>query len=250
MKVSESNRPGHVLRAADRFYQNVFCSNIVLSSGEAFCGAVGVACPKCGEWGEYDVRYPTINCSALLELGGSIARNIVAGDEFIYVTPDEFVDFSREILPILGPNRSAVPGMLFGTSGGWAFGKIGDFAWANKDVPVLRESVFQAVVDEGFPVAGAAMPIRVKRDLGERLILLEIPPTARLAAASGVTRCDICGKYEPGDEKIVDAELFDDSIPFQRILENPSVIVVTAALADFIVTKKFSDVAIDLMDFR
>lgn len=264
MVNSEKGKQIYILRAANNFYQNIFCNNIENASGKYACMADKIDCPKCGDWREPDVWYPSIDCGALLRLGEDIAKHFHSCDDFGLkaLKPEEFKVFAGKLAHELGPRRPVVPGMVCGVWAGWATGKIGDFAWRSESDPLVRESVFQAMLDAGLAVAGAETSIRARHDLGEELIQLEIPPTARFSAACGVSKCYICDKFSLpkrsiigaalGKSKppIIDAGSFDDSIPFQRILEQPSTIIVTAALGELIKMKKFSDVALRSVELR
>lgn len=267
MGISGTDCRGYVLRAADRYYQNIFYNNVEYGPGRTACTAAKVDCPKCGDWRQPKIWYPSIDCSALMRLGEGVSKHLYPGDTDLRqepFDPEEFKVFAGLVAPELGPSRPVVPGMVCGVWPGWATEKIGDFAWRSESHPMVRESVFRAMLDAGFAIAGGATPIRARRELGEELIQLEIPPVARLSVVSGFSRCSICGKFDPPERSMLDAVLrksgpawptvidaasFDDSIPFQRVLEWPETIIVTTALAEFVKSRNFSDIALEPAEF-
>jgi hypothetical protein len=155
------------------------------------------------------------------------------------MSPDEFNILASKLMPIMAKDQPILHGTKFGPMVGTTKGPIGDFAWHSSWIPLVRESIFAEIREAGFPVIGAPAQLKFRKDPGERLIQLELRPTARLA--SSYTECEVCGETEVDTPVIIDASSYDDSIPFQVVYECPNVAVVSAPFADFARKRNFTD---------
>lgn len=216
----------------------------VVSMGQ--CAITGIRCPVCGQWGSVGPWYPTVNCSALTDLGEDVAKYVKrlppSRGAWKPMNPDERKKLAARLMPILGQERPIGPGTVFGPMVGEAKGEIGDFAWHSSWIPLVRESIFKEIQEAGFPLVGAPAQLKFQKDPGELLIQLEVRPTAKLA--SSYTQCDICGRIEVDVSLIVDGSSFDDSIPIQSVYECPNVAVISAAFAGFIAERKLTDISL------
>lgn len=249
-----SAAPGYRLRPADRFFKGGDYSNIVPGgfAPKTCCNISSITCPNCGWWAHWSIWYPTVDCSIFSSIGKEDSRFLVPllGNNEEEFTPETFAAFAEKWAHLLGSKRPLAPGTTFGIRPAWVLYAVDEFGWCGRGTLYVRESVFEAMVDAGFAVTGVSIPYRAKRDLGEKLIHLELPPLARISAGSGGSICELCGKYTPGEATIIDGSTFDESVPFQRIFEMPEILVVTADFAEFLRGRKTSDVTIDPIDFE
>lgn len=209
------------------------------------CGLTGILCPVCTQWGS-DAWYPTVDCSMLADLDEDISkyiRRIPPGRQpWTPMEIDEFKELAERLAPILGQERPIHPGTIFGQALGDTKGEIGDFAWQTRVDAYVRESVFQEIQEASFPVVGVPAKLKFQKDPGERLIQLELRPTARLA--SSYWQCEVCGRIKVNLPLIIDGASFDDSIPIQSIYECSNTAVVSAAFADFINERGLTDISL------
>lgn len=216
-------------------------------------------CPGCGEDGLVWFRYPEIDPSAFGEdiLGRLWSYDPLAPYGETHRGPDELPpEDMRELLallaPIMGPDRPYGPTTEFGPARGPAEGMFDDFSWSWPSGPVfLRQSVFDALGEAGFPVTGVAPDARYRRKRRDPLIEPIAPPTVHVHPSTRLEPCATCG-YVTGlpEGGRLDPETWDDRIPFQRVYENPRVIVVNAALAGYIRERQYTGVTLVEMKFE
>lgn len=217
--------------------------NEIESDGQ--CSLIGVDCPVCGLWGNVGISYPSVDCSEMVELGKDVNRHFYFRGSRIpkSMTIEEYKELKSRLLPVLGQDRPVEPATRLGPMKGKALGEFGDFVWASEWTPLVRESVFQNMLDSGIRVTGA----RAELDFGrvhEPLIELEVRPTARLTPLSGFRICDDCGRVDLYGRKIVDVASLDTLIPVQRVFEVSNVIVVNRIFAEFIRDENLSNIKI------
>lgn len=218
-----------------------------------------VVCPDCGEHASAAFRYPGLDIS---ELGEEIIRRLRFYDPLepygktkrgpLEITPDEIRELADLLAPVMGPSRPFGPFTELGPASGQAEGMFDDFCWRTVHRPLfLRQSVFDAMLEAGFPVTGVAPEARYRRPRRDPLVEPETPPTAHVHPSLRVAPCATCGLVTgtPAGGRL-DLESWDDGIPFQCVYENPRVIVVNAALADFIREEQFTGVALVEMRFE
>jgi hypothetical protein len=191
--------------------------------------------------------YPTVDCSMLYELGEDITKYIYAMSsrkKMKPMTPAERDELAGKLIPVLGKDRPIGYGAMFGVSLAEAKGPIGDFAWQNRGDVYVRESVFEEIKEAGFPLVGVPAPLKFQKDPGERLILLELRPTARRLPGT-FKQCEICDRIlEVEKPARIDGSSFDDSMPVQCIYEWPDAAVFSAAFVDYIRERGFTDVSL------
>ena len=211
----------------------------------------GVECPVCGGWGSAGFEYPSMDIS---ELDGVIPPAFLQESRKNRpMTLDEFAELKQRILPLLGAGRPFEPATQFGPLRGTGSGKFDDFAWLSYDTVLVREPVFSELRDAGFDLIGVPADIKFRRKQPENLVELELWPTAHLHRSVCPEQCEICGRYETmvdlkmlGKASYViplpklEAATFDGTIPLQRILEWPTILVANEAFAAFIGERGFS----------
>ncbi|MBE9556706.1 MAG: hypothetical protein IMF08_07610, partial [Proteobacteria bacterium] len=191
-----------------------------------------VICPDCGEHASAAFRYPGLDVSKLEE---KIVRRLRFYNPFephgkmkkgpAEITPDEMRDLSELLAPIMGPGRPFGPFTRLGPAAGLAEGLFDDFCWPGVPPPLfLRQSVFDAMLEAGFPVSGVAPDARYRRPRRDPLIEPETPPTAHVHPSVRIAPCATCG-FVTGTPLggRLDPESWDDGIPFQCVFENPRV---------------------------
>ncbi|MBE9558801.1 MAG: hypothetical protein IMF08_18220 [Proteobacteria bacterium] len=217
----------------------------ILGGGQ--CHVTGIVCPVCTQWGAGGPFYPTVDCSTLYELGEDITKyiyEISSRKSRKPMTPTERNELAEKLIPVLGQDRPIGYGAIFGVSLAEAKGPIGDFAWQTRGLVYVRESVFREINEAGFPLVGVPAPLKFQKDPGERLILLELLPSAR-RLASTFKQCEICDRILEVEETLrIDGSSFDDSIPIQCVYEWPATAVFSADLADYIRERGFTDISL------
>lgn len=218
-----------------------------------------VVCPDCGDHASAAFRYPGLDASAL---GEDVLRRLLFYDLSkphlaahrgpAEITPDEMRELADLLAPIFGPDRPFGPFTELGPAAGRAEGMFDDFCWSTTHPPLfLRQSVFDAMREAGFAVAGIAPDARYRRARRDPLIEPEAPPTAHVHPKVKIVPCATCGFVTgtPAGGRL-DPESWDDSIPVQRVYENPRVIVVNTNLARFIRDNKCTGVVLVKMRFE
>lgn len=216
----------------------------ILGGGQ--CYLVGILCPVCGQWGG-GAYYPTVDCSILYELGEDITKYLYGKSlrkNKKPMTPAELKELAAKLIPVLGQDRPIGYGAMFGISLAEAKGPIGDFAWQSRGLVYVRESVFREINEAGFPLVGVPAPLKFQKDPGERLIRLELLPSAR-RLPSTFKQCEICDRILEVEETLkIDGSSFDDSIPIQCVYEWPDTAVFSAAFVDYIRERGFTDISL------
>lgn len=210
-------------------------------------------CPDCGEDGMVWFRYPEFDPSAFGEdiLGRLRSYDPLAPHGETHrgsyeLPPEDMRELLALLAPIMGPDRPYGPLTEFGPARGPAEGMFDDFSWSWPPGPVfLRQSVFDAMREAGFTVTGVAPDARYRRERRDPLIEPTAPPTVHVHLSARLEPCATCGFVTgtPAGGRL-DPENWDDAIPMQRVYESSRVIVVNAALADFIREKRFSGVTL------
>lgn len=225
-----------------------------------------VDCPKCGEIVVCGPAYPTLNVAGLDD------SLLALMDRREPLSVAELDRLRQALADRLGPERPLVSYTGLGPLEGTAEGMFNSFAWPSFGREVLvRRSVFEAIQGAGFAVSGVTPALRYRREREDPLIELELPPVARLHTSQRRAPCGDCGSeafmpkiavYDPfpGREPegligrffsrsrrkplVLDRDLFDPSIPFQRIRERPDVMLASGAMADFIRENELTDIAL------
>ena len=211
----------------------------------------GVVCPVCTGWGTAGFEYPSVDISKLDD---------VIPSEFLQesrknrsMTLKEFAELKRRILPILGENRPFEPATQFGPLNGTGSGRFDDFAWLNSWTMLVREPVFTELRKTGFDLIGVPANIKFRRKQPENLVELEIKPKAHLHSSARPEQCEICGRHGTlVDLKllgkasyvvplpVLEAATFDDTVPLQRVLEWPTMLIANEAFAGFIAERDYT----------
>ena len=165
---------------------------------------------------------------------------------------EQFAALAALVQPIVGEGRLLWPGTGFGPIRGKARGTFGDFAWVNPWTPLLRESVWKTLRENGIILNGAPADLDFGKVLHEPLIELEAPPTAVLWNKSEQKACAVCGRWmTPVPETIIiDGASFDETIPLQRILEATTVLIANETFAHYIQEKGLRDVLVTPIEVR
>ena len=204
----------------------------------------GVDCPSCGAWAMTGIIYPSVDMAAL--------NGISLPASPLPIPVGQFKSLAAAIQPVLGVQRPVEPGTDLGPLHGRAQGSIGDFAWVNPWTPLLRESVWLALGAAGIQLVGARAEIVFRKKNHEALIEIEAVPRVKLPDAILPKKCPICGRMgmKKPDQISVTASSFDSSIPLQRIVELPTILVANEAFAQFIQREKLRDVILTPIEMR
>lgn len=206
-------------------------------------------CSECGEHASAVFEYSGFDVS---RLGEDVTRYLLSyrptvpfRDSFSgprELNIEQMRDLSARLAPILGPDRPFGPFTTLGPQYGTAEGKFDDFNWAlGRGRPFLRRSAFDAIRAAGFPISGVDSKLEYRRARLDPLVEIEALPTARVHPSQRPSSCGTCGYVTQQPKGIrLDAGSFDRSIPLQCIYERPDLIVVNAALADFISDRQFT----------
>jgi len=196
----------------------------------------GIRCPSCGVWGLTGIMYPTV--------ATSVFNGIALPATPSPLSVEEFYALSAAIQTTAGAQRPVRPGTELGPLSGNAKGEFGDFAWVNSWTPLLRESVWLALRENGILLAG----VRAELDFGklahEPLVEIEALPSARLPKEFVPEKCAVCGRLtvKRPDTIYLAASSLDASISLQRIAELPTVLVANQPFAQFIQRQHLRDV--------
>ena len=136
---------------------------------------------------------------------------------------------------------------------GSAEGQFSDFVWSlGEEVPLVRRSVFKAMQDAGFTLTAARPELTYRRERQDPLIGFEVLPTARAHALELRKACDTCGFANKSRIKNIKLNRahFDESLPLQRVLERPDIVLVNEALAEFIRERGPDDVELIPVQFN
>jgi len=163
---------------------------------------------------------------------------------------DEFNKLAAAVQRVFGSERPVVPGAKFGPLVGRATGSFGDFAWVNSWTPLVRESVWAALQSVGIRIVSITAKLDFGKKSHEPLRELEALPKATLLETHAPEKCPICGRLKSKKlEQIrIAAASFDSTIPLQRIIQLPTVLVANAPLAKYIREKNLRDVVLKPMD--
>jgi uncharacterized double-CXXCG motif protein len=203
----------------------------------------GIRCPSCGVWALTGITYPTVDTSAF----NGIALPATPSP----LSVEQFNALAASIQTAVGAQRPMRPGTELGPLSGKAKGNFGDFAWVNPWTPLLRESVWLALRENGILLA----EVRAEFDFGlahEPLVELEALPTATLPKELVPEKCAICGRLavkKPDNISFAVSSL-DASIPLQRIAELPTVLVANEPFAQFIQQRHLRDVIVTPIEVR
>lgn len=211
-----------------------------------------VDCPSCGDVRPWGFCYPTLD---LASLAGDIVRDLHLRDSGVLesIAPDDYRALEAKLAPVLGPDRPLSPLTGLGALWGSAEGKFSDFVWSlGETTPLIRQSVYNALREAGFMLSAVRPELTNRRERQDPLIGFEVLPTARAHPSELNEACSTCGFAKGRHIKNVtlDAASFDDSLPLQRVLERPDVVLVNEALAQFIREKELSDVELIPMQFN
>lgn len=196
----------------------------------------GIQCPVCGAWAMTGIIYPSIDVSSINKLPLPVKPSPVSVENFNRL--------ASGIAQILGAGRPLMPGTELGRLHGKAKGSFGDFAWVNPWTPLLRESVWHMLNRAGIGLVGERANLNFGKQAHESLIELEVITKAKLISSLVPEKCAICGRLpmRKPDSVMVDAASFDSSVPLQRIVELPTVLVANESLAHFIQQNDLRDV--------
>jgi len=195
----------------------------------------GVRCPKCGSWALSGLMYPSIAPAVIEALPIPVDSSPVSLAEFKRI--------HHHVQPILGTGRPVKPGTTFGPLRGRARGDIGDFTWLNPWTPMVSESIWHLLLDHGFDTVGETAQLTFHKPTSEPLVELEVRPAARLPRSMVPSACDICDRLpiKTPEKLAIDASTFDGSIPIQRVMELPTILLVNQELAEFIQSRGLSN---------
>lgn len=198
----------------------------------------GLRCPNCGIWSTIGVQYPTANAELFLhdpELPQALSP----------ISIERFKDVSERIRMRIDSSLLIVPGAEFGPLRGRAKGTFPDFTWPTPWETLVRESVWLKLRQQGLELAGAPAELFSAKSCHEPLVELEVLPTARLLPDLVPPRCDLCGRLglKVPDRILLDFKSFDASIPLQRIIELPTILVANKALKDACVQMRCRGIA-------
>lgn len=201
--------------------------------GQHVHNLTGVDCPSCGSWGTTGIQYPSMDISSLI--GKEIPHCHLQGyGTWGPMTVETLRELSKMLAPSLGPDRLLKPGAEFGPLRGRASGTCSDFAWLDPWTPLVRLSVFEILRKAGFDLVGVPAELTFDSKKHERLIELEIRPTARIHPSPPLRTCELCGRTPTYRGRGIDGPTYDQSIPLQRIREWPTRILANEALAEFV----------------
>lgn len=203
----------------------------------------GVRCPSCGVWAMTGVIYPCVDESALTNKPLPSLSPL---------SVDQFRTLAADLESLLGSERPIMPGTDLGPLRGRATGRFGDFAWVNPWTPLVRESAWQSLGDAGFILCAARAELGFKNQPHESFFELEAVPRAQLADGGSSEPCEICGRVPVSipDKLGLDATSIDESIPLQRVLNLPTVLIVNEQFARFILEKQLRDVVLYPVELR
>lgn len=209
-------------------------------------------CPSCGDVRPWGYCYPTLDLGSLPE---DILRDLHTpmSGALEPITPDDYRVLEAKLAPILGADRPLSPLTGLGALCGNAEGEFRDFVWSlGERTPLVRQSVFKAMQEAGFALTATRPELVYRRERQDPLIGFEVLPSARAYASELREACKTCGfaKSRSNKNLKLDAASFDDSLPLQRVLERPDVVLVNEALAQFIREKELSDVELIPMQFN
>lgn len=217
-------------------------------------------CPGCGEHASAYFEYPGFDVTGLDDDIIQYLQRDVPGAPFrkssegpTELTLSQMRYLSARLSPILGPTRPFGPFTDFGPLVGEAEGLFADFSWPSvNSAPYLRKSAFDLIQAAGFGLASVTANLAFRREREDPLVVIEVLPTARMHPSLRPEPCETCGfatEEIKRDGVLLDASSFDGSIAIQRIRERPYIMVVTAALADFIRERDFTGAKLTAVSF-
>lgn len=195
----------------------------------------GMLCPVCGAWATTGSIFPNVNVKLISE-----------GERTAWpkpVTPEEFKALTLSLESRLNIRHKLTPGANLGPLLGRGKGILGDFGWVNPWTPLLRESVFSIAHEAGVMLAGVPANLDLPDGI-ERFIELEAAPIAKIRTNETPEACLICGRraIKRNDPLVIEAAEFDCTIPLQRLVDLPTVLIVNSAFASFIRDHELQDV--------
>lgn len=204
--------------------------------GEYDWGVGGLQCSVCGPWAFVGVSYPTFDLAALPDWVRKVKRG-----------PLSIATFERlreTLAPLLGPDRPVVPGVELGRFKGRLRGNVGEFVWSDSWTLFIRESIWHQLNTAGFVLTGQRASITSRAKVQETLVELEILPRARVPKVTLPRPCSVCGRIgaKVPEQVVLDSRSYDPSVPIQRIVELPTIIIVNKELASFVKEQGYRDV--------
>jgi uncharacterized double-CXXCG motif protein len=195
----------------------------------------GLLCPECGAWATTGLAFPNADI-----------KNLLCDIRFKTPYPiniEAFHMLSEHLFKETGITQ-IVPGIELGCLSGKAKGVFGDFAWVNPWTVLLRHSILKQAQEAGLNLNGVCAKLDFENNIEEDFFELEVSPVATPNAFSNIPKCKICGrrKIAKDEQLVVDASMFDPSIPLQHIVEWPTILIVNTAFANFIKELALRDV--------
>lgn len=203
----------------------------------------GMLCPVCGAWATAGISFPSVD----VKLISDVERT----DWPKPVSPDEFKNLTLSLEGRLELAHMLTPGAELGPLSGKGKGIFGSFGWVNSWTPLLRESVFSAAQEAGVMLAGVPANLHLP-DGAERFIELEAVPIAKMRTHDIPEACLICGRraVKRTDPLVISTAEFDGTIPLQRLVDLPTILIVNPAFANFIRNQDLQDVKLLPMELR
>ena len=204
----------------------------------------GIACPKCGSWAATGYEYPAIDATPLLaELGQIDIWPLARAD---------FLKLKKKVMKLVPKGTILLPGTHIGPMTVTLKKPIlSSFLWLTPYTPLCTLSAFQKMADSGLPIVAARVAVESRYANDDPLMQVFVPPSAHLASNLVPAPCPVCGRldFELPEPIVLQSSAFDESTPFQRIMEAPTQIVVNNRAAR-ILRKLFpSDVSVSKVGF-
>lgn len=207
------------------------------------CGLPGVHCPSCGTWAVTGVAYPTIDWLRVAA---------VLPEPFPSPVPlDEYRQLAELVVRATGRNIHLYPGTEFGPLHGSATGDVGDFAWVNRWTPLISGSSLRIVRCRGIAIPTVLADLRLE-GVAEPFYDIEAAPTARVHRDQRPAACPMCGRIKsiPVDDIVLEKNSLDRNAQIQRILEMPTLLVVSGDLAQAMLDMRLRDVLLHEVSVR
>ncbi|MFM9847802.1 MAG: double-CXXCG motif protein [Hyphomicrobiaceae bacterium] len=201
-------------------------------------GVPGVDCPIEGPWTTIGPSYPTVDVGEVKARIGNFKRGPVS--------PAAFESLREKLRPLLPANTWLAPGTDFGPLVGSASGTIGDFGWPSWWDVVVRESVLEAMRQDGFTLRTRVAELEFRKKQHETLHEFEIWPTAQAVGYAKSLPCELCGRVGGSvpDRFAVDGRSLKPDEPFQRLVQFPTCIIANEDMASFIRSRKLTDMVL------
>jgi hypothetical protein len=145
------------------------------------------------------------------------------------------------------------PGTEFGTLSADVRGNLPDAVWRGSWTLVLRQAVYEQLLNDGFDLRGRSVKVNWKGGgTPAKLTEVEVRPGVKLHGWRSFRPCHVCGRIglKAPDTIILDRETYDPSIPIQRIVDLPTYMVVSPAMKQAIERLGLSGVAFPALEWK